>query len=105
MYTFNWYTSSDKEKQHPSPRPDPPSNKHPHPNLIVGSRIQIPTQHSAEPLKYGVIRWMGEIPAVQGLVAGIEMVSTECVNTGFLYITQVHTIHVHNTVCSVQCVM
>ena len=45
------------------------------PNLTVGSRIQIPTQSPAEPFKYGVIRWIGEIPAIQGPVAGIEMAS------------------------------
>ena len=45
------------------------------PNLTVGSRIQIPTQSPTEPFKYGVIRWIGEVPAIQGLVAGIEMVS------------------------------
>ena len=54
---------------------------HVDPNLSIGSRIQIPTKSPAEPFKYGVIRWMGEIPAVQGLVAGIEMVSTGCVNS------------------------
>ena len=45
------------------------------PNLSLGSRIQIPTASPTEPYKYGVIRWLGELPAVQGLVAGIEMVS------------------------------
>ena len=45
------------------------------PNLGIGSRIQIPTQSPTEPYRYGVIRWMGEIPAARGLIAGIELVS------------------------------
>ena len=45
-------------------------------DLTVDSRIQISTHSPAEPFKYGVIRWIGEIPAIQGLVAGIELVST-----------------------------
>jgi hypothetical protein len=45
------------------------------PNLTVDSRIQIATASPTEPFKYGVIRWIGEVPAIQGLVAGIEMVS------------------------------
>ena len=44
-------------------------------NPGIGSRIQIPNQSPTEPYRYGVIRWIGEIPAIQGLVAGIEMVS------------------------------
>ena len=52
----------------------PPGSNAPvqiNPNLMVGSRIQIPTQSAT---KYGVIRWIGQVPAIQGLVAGIEMV-------------------------------
>ena len=48
-------------------------------HLTVGSRVQIPTQSPLEPFRYGVIRWIGRIPPMQGLVAGIEMVSAECV--------------------------
>ena len=55
------------------------------PNLGVGSRIQIPTPHPTEPFKYGVIRWIGTVPAIQGLVAGIEMVSTACVLCTCMY--------------------
>ena len=45
------------------------------PNLGIGSRIQLPTNTPNEPYKYGVIRWIGEMPGVQGPVAGIELVS------------------------------
>ena len=48
---------------------------HANSTLMVGSRIQIPTQSPTEPFKYGVIQWIGEIPAIHGLVAGIELAS------------------------------
>ena len=51
-------------------------------HLTVGSRVQMPTQSPIEPFRYGVIRWIGKIPPMQGLVAGIEMVSAECVCIG-----------------------
>ena len=51
-------------------------------HLTVGSRVQMPTQSPIEPFRYGVIRWIGTIPPMQGLVAGIEMVSAECVCIG-----------------------
>jgi hypothetical protein len=57
----------------------PPGSSSPvnvNPSLTINSRIQIPTASPTEPFKYGVIRWIGEISAVQGLVAGIEMVSS-----------------------------
>ena len=44
------------------------------PTLVEGSRVQIPCSSLGEPFKYGVIRWIGDMPAVQGLVAGIELV-------------------------------
>ena len=50
-------------------------------HLTAGSRVQMPTQSPIEPFRYGVIRWIGTIPPMQGLVAGIEMVSAECVYT------------------------
>ena len=53
----------------------PGSNLPVNPYLTVDSRIQIATPSPTEPFKYGVIRWIGEIPAIQGLVAGIEMAS------------------------------
>ena len=54
----------------------PPGSSSPfYPNLIVDSRIQIATGSPTEPFKYGIIRWIGEIPAIQGIVAGIEMAS------------------------------
>ena len=43
-------------------------------NLVVGSAIQITTVPN-EPPCYGVIRWIGTVPGVQGQVAGIELVS------------------------------
>ena len=43
--------------------------------FTVCSRVQISTYSSVEPFKYGIIRWIGKIPPMQGLVAGIEMVS------------------------------
>ena len=51
-----------------------------YPNLTVGSRIQLPTHSPTEPFKYGIICWIGEVPPILGLVAGIEMASTECVH-------------------------
>ena len=48
-------------------------------HLTVSSRVQMPTKSPTEPFRYGVIRWIGEIPPMQGLVAGIEMVSAKCV--------------------------
>ena len=42
--------------------------------LVEGSRVQIPCNSPGEPFKYGVIRWIGDMPAVQGFVAGIELV-------------------------------
>jgi hypothetical protein len=51
------------------------------PNLTVDSRIQIPAASPTEPFKYGVIRWIGEIPGIQGLVAGIEMASALRITT------------------------
>jgi hypothetical protein len=43
--------------------------------LVEGSRVQIPCNSPSEPFRYGVIRWIGDVPAIQGLVAGIELVS------------------------------
>jgi hypothetical protein len=45
------------------------------PTLVEGSRVQIACNSPSEPFKYGVIRWIGDVPAIQGLVAGIELVS------------------------------
>jgi hypothetical protein len=42
--------------------------------LVEGSRVQIPCSSPGEPFKYGVIRWIGDVREVQGLVAGIELV-------------------------------
>ena len=47
----------------------------PNPSLNVGSRIQVATKQAQEPFKYGVIRWIGEVPQIQGKLAGIELVS------------------------------
>ena len=52
----------------------------------------MPSASPTEPYKYGIILWIGEIPAIQGLVAGIELASAlyycNCYN--FLY--SVHTV-------------
>ena len=38
--------------------------------LGIGSLVQI-----GDPPRYGVIRWIGELPNIQGYVAGVELVS------------------------------
>ena len=38
--------------------------------LSVGSAVQI-----SDPPRYGVIRWIGELPNIHGYVAGVELVS------------------------------
>ena len=38
--------------------------------LGVGSAVQV-----SDPPRYGVIRWTGELPGIQGTVAGVELVS------------------------------
>ena len=43
--------------------------------LDIGSTIQIPSTEYGHPMRYGVIRWIGELPGVQGLIAGVELVS------------------------------
>ena len=43
--------------------------------LRIGSRIQLPTNTPDEPFKYGLIRWIGEVPQIQGPITGIELVS------------------------------
>ncbi len=50
-----------------------------HVQLSIGSKIQL-----SDPPRYGVIRWIGELPRVEGLVAGIELVSM-----GKIYFTSV----------------
>lgn len=77
-----WSSDQPSATYQPPPQPElaastipPGSNVFPDPNLSIGSRIQIPTNTSNEPFKYGVIRWMGEVPQIQGIVAGIELVS------------------------------
>ncbi len=37
--------------------------------FVMGSRVQF-----GDPHRYGEIRWMGNIPQVDGLVAGVELV-------------------------------
>jgi len=39
--------------------------------LGVGSTVQI-----SDPPRYGVIKWIGELPNIQGPVAGVELVSS-----------------------------
>ena len=50
---------------HPE-RPDHPPLQH---QFSIGSTVQI-----SEPPRYGVIRWIGELREIQGLVAGVELV-------------------------------
>ena len=38
--------------------------------FVMGSRVQF-----SDPPRYGVIRWMGNLPQVAGLIAGVELVS------------------------------
>ena len=52
--------------------PSQPSHWQP---LDKGSTIQIPSTEYGHPMRYGVIRWIGELPGVQGLIAGVELVS------------------------------
>jgi hypothetical protein len=54
------------------------SNLPVNPNLTVNSTVQIATSSPTKRFIYGVIRWIGEISAVQGLVAGIELASALC---------------------------
>ena len=42
-------------------------------DLEVGSGVQIANNDS----RTGVIRWIGEFPGMQGLIAGVELVSTK----------------------------
>jgi hypothetical protein len=67
-----YYYHSDPARVATAP---PGSNLPVNPNLTINSRIQIATHLPTEPFKYGVIRWIGEIQAVQGLVAGLELAS------------------------------
>ena len=50
--------------------PLPQQGKVQYAKLDVGSAVQI-----SDPPRYGVIRWIGELPNIQGIVAGIELVS------------------------------
>ena len=52
--------------------PSQPSHWQP---LDIGSTIQIPSTEYGHPMRYGVIRWIGELPGVPGLIAGVELVS------------------------------
>ncbi len=53
--------------QAPQPRQDTqPGN---HIQLSIGSAVQL-----GDPPTYGVIRWIGDLPGVQGQIAGIELV-------------------------------
>lgn len=42
-------------------------------DLMIESRVQIPTSDPDNPLKFGVIRWIGNVKN-RGLTAGVEMV-------------------------------
>ncbi len=43
-----------------------------HIQLKIGSTVQLSL---SDPPRYGVIRWIGELPRVEGLIAGMELVS------------------------------
>ena len=50
-----------------------------HQNLHIGSTVQLTVvssanQDSPPPPQYGVIRWIGKLPDMQGPMAGIELV-------------------------------
>ncbi len=53
--------------------------------LVVGSRVQF-----GDPPQYGTIRWMGNVPQVIGIIAGVEMVRY-CIKRmcKFFFITRV----------------
>ena len=40
------------------------------PSLLIGSMVQV-----SDPPQYGVLRWIGELPDMKGVIAGVEMVS------------------------------
>ena len=44
-------------------------------SLSVGSLIQLPPQNPQDEPRSGTIRWIGELAAIQGSLAGIELVS------------------------------
>ena len=50
----------------------PPQQGVQHGELDVGSAVQV---HVSDLLRYGVIRWIGELPNIHGWVAGVELVS------------------------------
>ena len=47
-------------------------------SLTMNSRVQL-----SDPPRYGVIRWMGDLPQVNGLIAGVELVSYSLLGGGF----------------------
>ena len=89
------HSASLQPSPHPSSQPTPPQPWDPHQNqffpdqapfafasssqqgqvqlgeLGVGSTVQI-----SDPPRYGVIKWLGELPNIQGVVAGVELVSS-----------------------------
>ena len=46
-------------------------------NLGVGSPVQLMQDHT----RHGVVRWLGDLREVKGLIAGVELVSiyTRCI--------------------------
>ena len=44
-------------------------------DVTVGSDVQLPNAGSGASM-YGIVRWIGAMPDVTGLVAGIELVSS-----------------------------
>ena len=57
--------------------PNPPDRAYalPPQDIISPFRINSQVQFS-DPPRYGVIRWMGKLPQISGLIAGVELVSS-----------------------------
>ncbi len=52
-------------------------------NLAVGSTVQVASVNPNDPQHYGVVRWIGRVVGVDGLVAGIEMVGINIIITRY----------------------
>ena len=43
----------------------------------LGSTVQL----SPDPSRYGVIRWIGTLPGIEGRITGVELVSNEVLSS------------------------
>jgi len=59
------------DRSHSAPPQSSPQPIPSHVGLGIGSTVQM-----SDPPRYGVIKWMGGLPNIQGLVAGVELVSS-----------------------------